>query len=107
MKRYDYYCDCFRNGYENINSRVVFRVVTSHYVSCAKNKWAKAKSNGQSRATKAGYRIPRKLISPEHFTDNNYRKKILLFCAQTTTFQQDDLFKRNNRFGAATVSLKS
>ena len=44
----------------------------------------------------AGYRIHKKLICPEHFAD------------ETTTFQQDGLFKRDNTgsFGAAAVLLK-
>ena len=41
-KRDDYYCDCFRIGYKSIKSRIVFRVVTRHYVSRTKNKYAKA-----------------------------------------------------------------
>ena len=54
-------------------------VVTSHYVSRTKNKYAKAN---------------RIYICPEHFTGNIERKL-------TTTLQQDDLFKRDNSFGAA------
>ena len=33
----DYYCDCFRIGNKFIKSRIVFRVVTWHYVSRTKN----------------------------------------------------------------------
>ena len=57
LKRDDYYnCDCSRIGYK---SRIVFRVVTRHYVSRTKNKYAKAN---------------RIYICPEHFTGNIERK---------------------------------
>ena len=36
-KRDDYYCDCSRIGYKSIKSRIVFRVVTRHYVSRTKS----------------------------------------------------------------------
>ena len=58
-KRDDYYCDCFRIGYKSIKSRIVFRVVTRHYVSRTKNKYAKAN---------------RKAHLSGHFTDNIERK---------------------------------
>ena len=59
-KRDDYYnCDCSRIGYKSIKSRIVFRVVTRHYVSHTKNKYAKAN---------------RIYTCPEHFTDNIERK---------------------------------
>ena len=58
-------CDCFRIGYKSIKSRIVFRVVTWHYVSRTKNKYAKAN---------------RIHICPEHFTDNIERKYFRL-CA--------------------------
>ena len=64
---------------------MVLGVVTSYYVSRTKNKID---------------RIHKKLICPEHFTDN-IGKKILLFCSETMTFQQDDLFKKDNSFGTA------
>ena len=43
-------------------------------------------------------RIHKKLIRHEYFTDN---KENTLFCTYTMTFQQDDLFKKDNSFGAA------
>ena len=42
--------------------------------------------------------IHKKLIGHEYFTDN---KESTLFCTNTMTFQQDDLFKKDNSFGAA------
>ena len=62
-KRYDYYRNCFRNGYKSIKSCIVFRVVTSHYVSRNRNKYAAS-----------CHQIHKKFICPEHFTDNIERK---------------------------------
>ena len=43
-KRHEYYCDYFRKKVcKAIKSRIVFGVVTSHYVSLTKSKYAKAK----------------------------------------------------------------
>ena len=69
-----------------IKSRIVFRVMTRHYVSRNKRKYAKA-----NRIHKSSFF---RNISPIIL------KEIFPFCAQTTTLQQDDLFKRDNRFGA-------
>ena len=61
MKRDDYYCDCFRIGYKSINwSRIVFRVVTSHYVS--RTKINTQKLNLAVKVELAGHRIHKKLI---------------------------------------------
>ena len=50
-----YYCDCFIIGYKSIKSRIVFRVVTTHYVSRTKNKYSKA-----NRIHKSSFDIERK-----------------------------------------------
>ena len=64
------YCDCIRNAYKSIKSRIVFRVVTGHFVSHTKSKYAEAKFSGQSRASW----LPNPQKAPEHFTDNIERK---------------------------------
>ena len=69
-KRYEYCCDCFRKKVcKATKSRIVFGVVTSHYVSRTKSKYAKAKFL-EVKVELAGYRIHEKLICPEHFADN-------------------------------------
>ena len=72
-KKRDYsYGDCFRIGYISIKSRIFFRVMTSHYISHTINKYAKL--NLAVKVELAGQRIHKKLICPEHFTDNMDRK---------------------------------
>ena len=69
-KRWEYYCDCFRKKVcKAIKSRIVFGVVTSHYVSRTESKYAKAKFL-EDKVELAGYRIHEKLICPEHFADD-------------------------------------
>ena len=89
-KRYDYYCDCFKNEYKSTKSRIVFCVATSHCVYVInRNKYTVSCHQNSTNS-----------ICAKHLTDNMFR-------ASTTTFQQDDLFKRDNSFGADAVSLKS
>ena len=69
-KRHEYYCDCFRKKVcKAIKSRIVFGVVTSHYVSRTKSIYSKAKFL-EVKVELASYRIHEKLICPEHFADN-------------------------------------
>ena len=67
---------------ETMKSRIVFsvfRVVPSHCVSRTKINTQKLNlADNVELATVAGYRIHKKLICPEHLTDNIDRK-ILLF----------------------------
>ena len=69
-KRHEYYCDCFRKKVcKAIKSRIVFGVVTSHYVLRTKSIYSKAKFL-EVKVEIASYRIHEKLICPEHFADN-------------------------------------
>ena len=69
-KRHEYYCDCFRKKVcKAIKSRIVFGVVTSHYVSRTKSIYSKAKFL-EVKVELASYRIHEKLICSEHFADN-------------------------------------
>ena len=66
-KRYDYCCNCFRNRYKSEKSlkcNIVFGVVTCHYISRTKNKYAKL--NRAIKVELAGYQIHKKLICPDN-----------------------------------------
>ena len=76
-------------------SQIVFRVVTNHYVSHHKNKYAAS-----------CHQIHKKLICPEHFTDN-IKRKYFYSALKRRPSNKNDLFKRDNSFGVAAVSLKS
>ena len=71
-------------------SIIVFRVVTSHYVSHHKNKYAAS-----------CHQIHKKLICPEHFTDNIERKYFCFALKRRLSDKMisgDDLFKRDKQF---------
>ena len=79
----------FRIRYKSIKSLIVFHVVTRHYVSHTKKNTRKL-----TKSTKAHYFVLN--ISPIIWKESKYFRSAL-----TSTLQQDDLFKRDNSFGAA------
>ena len=90
-------------------SREGGRWETKHFMGMAQVilKINRHKLNLGVKVELVGYRIHKKLICPEHFTDNIERKYFRSALKRRLSNKTMIRFKRYNSFGGAAVSLKS